>query len=111
MRYYWEDSAIRVRMLHTSTDYGCEYLGNSSRLVLTGLTDRCFRTLMSAIQLNLGGAPQGPAGTGKSETVKELAKICGMHCFIYNCSDGLDYQAMGRMFKVCNGTDTLLPPV
>ncbi len=40
----------------------------------------------------------GPAGTGKTESVKALGQQLGRSVLVFNCDETFDLQAMGRIF-------------
>lgn len=104
MRYNYNEEGgdyinrLRINMANAELDYGFEYLGVPERLVRTPLTDRCFLTLTQALCQRLGGSPYGPAGTGKTESVKALGVQLGRFTLVFCCDDTFDFQSMGRIF-------------
>ena len=104
LRFYWNPKEkdplqkLIIRMSNSQFFYGFEYLGVGEKLVQTPLTDRCYLTLTQALHARLGGSPFGPAGTGKTETVKALGAQLGRFVLVFNCDETFDFQAMGRIF-------------
>ncbi|XP_076299453.1 dynein axonemal heavy chain 10-like [Lasioglossum baleicum] len=98
LRFYWVHDLDNIWMHQCSGtfEYGYEYMGLNGRLVVTPLTDRIYLTITQALSMHLGGAPAGPAGTGKTETTKDLAKALGLLCIVTNCGEGMDYVAIGK---------------
>uniref|UniRef100_K3WUC5 Dynein heavy chain, cytoplasmic n=1 Tax=Globisporangium ultimum (strain ATCC 200006 / CBS 805.95 / DAOM BR144) TaxID=431595 RepID=K3WUC5_GLOUD len=104
MRYYFHAGEtdplkkLSINVSNASFSYGFEYLGVGERLVSTPLTERCYLTLTQALDFGMGGNPFGPAGTGKTESVKALGSQLGRFVLVFNCDEHFDFQAMGRIF-------------
>ncbi|CAF3391936.1 unnamed protein product [Rotaria sp. Silwood1] len=98
LRFYLENNKAVIKMVDAQFNYTYEYQGNAQKLVHTPLTDKCYLTLTQGMHMGFGGNPYGPAGTGKTESVKALGSTFGRQVLVFNCDEGIDVKSIGRIF-------------
>ena len=91
----YSEEQLAKRVKEMAEEISKDYAGKDL-LVRTDITYRSYDEFLSGTKRI---SHNGPAGTGKTETVKDLGKSLAMYVIVINCSEGLDYQSMGRMFS------------
>lgn len=91
LKFYMKNGQAIIRMVDAEFLYTYEYQGNAAKLVHTPLTDKCYLTLTQGMHMGFGGNPYGPAGTGKTESVKALGGIFGRQVLVFNCDEVIHF--------------------
>ncbi|SCU87646.1 LADA_0E05314g1_1 [Lachancea dasiensis] len=102
LKYYLHERApplekIKVKIASHTFHHGLEYIGVPERLVCTPLLQNCFIAMSHALAQKRGGAPFGPAGTGKTESIKAFGQNLGRMVLVFNCDRSFDFHSMCRL--------------
>lgn len=99
LRYYCIDNEVMIKMLNSTVCFGYEYVGNFERMIMTPLTERCYRTVFLAFQHHLNASIEGPTAVGKTETIKDLARIIGVQFKLFHCTPELHFTVISKFLK------------
>ncbi|KAF4519979.1 hypothetical protein B566_EDAN005479 [Ephemera danica] len=99
LRFYWEkrEDSLIVKQCCCRLEFGYEYTGLNYRLVHTPQTDRVMLIITQALSMQLGVMLIGGPGLGKTETVREMARILGRICLVTDCNAQMTWKSIGNI--------------
>jgi dynein heavy chain len=97
LRYYWNDDDVYIRVYNLNILYGYEYMSIQPPFIMTPIIKKVHRELMTFNSQGYSGILKGPAATGKSESIKELARILGNFFVVFNCSPQVDRKQLEEL--------------
>ncbi|KAL8594105.1 hypothetical protein ACOMHN_000817 [Nucella lapillus] len=90
----YQFSPCYVQQLTNTFFYDYEYLGPFTSLVISPLTERTTLSLTQALKSFQCSTLIGPAGTGKTDTVRHLARMMGRCMFTVTCTENTTLPMM-----------------
>ncbi|KAJ1566153.1 Dynein heavy chain 2, axonemal [Nowakowskiella sp. JEL0078] len=99
VRYYHDknDLSVAVRQFNHSTQYGFEYLDCEMSIPWNSALEQCVRIAWTALENKVGIYTFGPPSLGKTEMMKEFAKIVGKYSFAFNCMQVVSMSVLTRL--------------
>ncbi|XP_073972352.1 dynein axonemal heavy chain 10-like isoform X4 [Rhodnius prolixus] len=103
LRYYWdrENDSLIIKQCAAMFHYGFEYMGLNRQFVATPVTNRIYLAMTQAISKHLGSAIVGSPGVGKTETIKNLARIMGRFIMVCVCNETIEHSAIASKLTGC----------
>ncbi|CAH1799095.1 unnamed protein product [Owenia fusiformis] len=86
-------------ILDSSYKYGCEFYGAQPGIAITPQSERSFLSMNHAISSCRGAALVGQTGVGKTETVKGMGQMFGMHLGVFQSSPYSNPTSVGRLLQ------------
>lgn len=99
LRFYYEKDNVLIRAMSNEIRWGGEYQGMWDLMVYTSDIRRAHLCVVNGLQYANGVLLQGPSGTGKTESLKELARCTAKYCVIFNCSQNVNLRTVGKLLS------------